>query len=56
MADNEHDELAAQANIDRLSDAQCREAAEVDEGEHGKRIAEEVARKLCVKVEYVRLE
>jgi hypothetical protein len=51
MADNE---LAAETNIDWLSDAQC--AVKVDEGEHGKRIAEEVARKLCVKVEYVRLE
>jgi hypothetical protein len=53
MADNE---LAADASTDRLGDAQRREAVNDDEGEHGKRIAEEVSRKLGVKVEYVRLE
>jgi len=47
-------ELADEANIDRLSDAQRR--VKVDEGEHGKRIAEEVAHKLGVDVEYVPLE
>jgi hypothetical protein len=49
-----HNELAGEPNIDWLGDAQY--PVKVDEGEHGKRIAEELARGLGVKVEYVRLE